>query len=55
MSVHVYNADVISTSEYWSDDGWEETSTIDAQIEDREERSPLLFLNRRIVVRLYLI
>lgn len=34
------------TSEDWSDDSGEETPTIDAQVEYREERTPLFVLHR---------
>lgn len=43
---HKLHVPLISTSEDWSDNGWQETPTIDAQVEYREESSSLIFLHR---------
>lgn len=46
---HVYGtACHKNTSEDWSDNGRQETPTIDAQVEYREESSPLFVLYRKI-------
>lgn len=46
---HAFYILLISTSEDWSDNGWQEAPTIDAQVEYREESSPLPVLHREIM------